>query len=103
LNSRHLAIDGYNVLITLEAALSRRPLILSNDGFIRDISGLSGAFKKTKVTEDAIHLIFGLLKRVRPAYTLFLFDSPISKSGLLAQGLMRTVKERKSCRRCPGF
>jgi hypothetical protein len=93
LNNRNLAIDGYNVLITLEAALSSRPLILSNDGFIRDISGLSGAFKKTKVTEDAIHLIFGLLEKLRPAHTLFLFDSPISKSGLLAQELRERLKD----------
>jgi len=92
LNSRNLAIDGYNVLITLDAALSTRPLILSNDGFIRDISGLSGDFKKTKVTEDAIHLIFGLLVKVRPAHTLFLFDSPISKSGLLAQELRERLE-----------
>ena len=41
---------GHNVLITVEAALAGRPLVSSNDGFIRDISGLSGNFRKTKLT-----------------------------------------------------
>ena len=45
--NRNLAIDGYNVLITVEAGLCGRPLVLADDGFTRDISGLSGKFKKT--------------------------------------------------------
>ena len=88
----NLAIDGYNVIITIEAALSGRPLILSNDGFVRDISGLSGAFKQAKVTDDAIHLIFDLLKKIKPVHALFLFDSPISKSGLLANEVRERLK-----------
>jgi hypothetical protein len=84
LRNKKLAIDGYNVLITVEAALAGRPLILSNDGFIRDISGLSGNFQKTDKTNEAIRLILNVLKRAKPHHTLFLFDAPISKSGLLA-------------------
>ena len=84
LRNRKMAIDGHNVLITLEAALTGRPLISSNDGFIRDISGLSGNFKKTQVTDEAIQLILEVLKKAKPSHVLFLFDAPISKSGLLA-------------------
>ena len=85
IRGRNLAIDGYNVIITIEAGLSGRPLVLGDDGFIRDISGLSGAFKKTLKTEEALQLIFSALKKVKPRQTLFLFDSPISMSGKLAQ------------------
>jgi hypothetical protein len=88
-----LAIDGHNVLITVEAGLSGRPLILADDGFIRDISGLSGSFKKTEVTGKAIELIIRFLKRWRPRHTLFLFDAPISKSGILAQELRALLKK----------
>ena len=84
LRNKRVAIDGHNVLITVEAALSGRPLILSNDGFVRDISGLSGNFRKTAISDKAIHLIFEILKRTEPLHVLFLFDAPISKSGLLA-------------------
>jgi len=80
-----LAIDGYNVIITIEAGLSGRPLILGDDGFIRDISGLSGSFKKSEKTEDALRLIFDVLKKLKTRNTLFLFDAPISMSGNLAQ------------------
>jgi hypothetical protein len=84
-HNKDLAIDGYNIIITVESALSDQPLILSNDGFIRDISGLSGNFRKTKITDEAIHLILNVLKEAKPRHTLFLFDAPISKSGLLAR------------------
>jgi hypothetical protein len=90
-----LAIDGHNVLITVEAGLSGRPLILGDDGFIRDISGLSGNFQKTARTAEALQLILGLLKRVKPRKTLFLFDSPISRSGELAQEVRSSLRREK--------
>ena len=91
--NKDLAIDGHNVLITIEAGLSDRPLILGDDGFIRDISGLSGKFKKTEKTEEAIHLIINALKKLKPSQTLFLFDAPISMSGKLAQEVKRQLKK----------
>ncbi len=90
---KDLVIDGYNVLITIEAALSDRPLVLGDDGFIRDISGLSGNFKKTERTEEALQLIFNFLKRAKPRQTLFLFDSPISMSGELAQEVRNRLRK----------
>jgi hypothetical protein len=91
--NRDLAIDGYNVIITIEAGLSGQPLILGDDGFIRDISGLSGNFKKTERTEEALQLILDIVKRVKPRKTLFLFDSPISMSGELAQEVRDLLKK----------
>jgi len=87
IKNKDLAIDGYNVLITVEAGLSGRPLIHADDGFVRDISGLSASFKKTEMTEKAIQEIITFLKKWNPSHTLFLFDAPISKSGILAQEL----------------
>jgi hypothetical protein len=90
--NKDLAIDGHNVLITMEAGLSGRPLILGDDGFIRDISGLSGSFKRTKTTDEAIKLIIDILKRWKPRQVLFLFDAPISMSGKLAQEVGSQLK-----------
>jgi hypothetical protein len=92
IRNKDLAIDGYNVIITIEAGLSKRPLILGDDGYVRDISGLSGNFKKTETTERAIRLIFDALKEMKPRKTLFLFDSPISKSGIMAQEVRARLK-----------
>jgi hypothetical protein len=90
--NKDLAIDGHNVLITIEAGLSRRPLILGDDGFIRDISGLSGSFKKTESTEKAIQFIIEAIKIIKPRQTLFLLDAPISMSGELAQEVRSQLK-----------
>ncbi len=90
---KDLAIDGHNVLITIEAGLMGRPLVIGDDGFIRDISGLSGSFKKTEITEEAVRLIINALKKMKPRQTLFLFDAPISKSGKLAQEVRSLLKK----------
>ena len=92
--NKDLAIDGHNVLITIEAGLSGRPLILGDDGFIRDISGLSGSFKKTKTTEKVIQFIINAIKEIKPQQTLFLFDAPISMSGILAQEVRNQLKKK---------
>ena len=94
IRNRDLVIDGYNVLITIEAGLSGRPLILGDDGFIRDISGVSGSFKKTGATEKALQLILNRLRRMNPRKTLFLFDAPISRSGILAMEVRNRLKKK---------
>ena len=92
IRNKDLAIDGHNVLITIEAGLSGRPLILGDDGYVRDISGLSGSFKKTKRTEEAIQFIIRTLKEWKPRQTLFLLDAPISMSGRLAEEIRDRLK-----------
>jgi len=95
--NKDLVIDGHNVLITVETGISGRPLVVGDDGFIRDISGLSGNFQKTEMTVQALELVLNFLKRVKPCQTLFLFDSPISRSGELAQEVRsRMQKENLS-------
>ena len=93
IKAKALAIDGHNVLITVEAGLSGRPLILADDGFVRDISGLSGKFKKTQMTDKAVQLTLAFLKKWKPRHSLFLLDAPISKSGILAQELRTLFKK----------
>jgi len=91
--NKDLAIDGHNVLITIEAGLAGRPLILGDDGFTRDISGLSGSFKKTEMTDEVVKLIIDTIKNIKPRKTLFLFDAPISMSGKLAQEVRSQLKK----------
>jgi len=92
IRNKDLAIDGHNVLITIEAGLSGRPLVLGDDGYVRDISGLSGSFKKTKRTEEAVQFIIRTLKEWKPRQTLFLLDAPISMSGRLAEEIRDRLK-----------
>ena len=93
MSGQNLAIDGYNVLITVEAGLCGRPLVLADDGFTRDISGLSGNFRRTETTKKALTLILDEWKRYKPKRILFIFDAPISKSGELAERVRRQLNE----------
>jgi hypothetical protein len=87
IKNEELAIDGHNVLITIEAGISGRPIVIADDGFFRDISGVSGSFKMTETTEKAIQLVMIALEKMKPKHTLFLLDAPISKSGELAEAI----------------
>lgn len=80
---REVHIDGFNIIITLEVALSHSPLLQCMDGTIRDLAGLRGTYRIIDETRTAIHLIFRELtgKNVEKAY--FYLDSPVSNSGRL--------------------
>jgi len=88
----YLAVDGHNVLITVEAALCKKPLIVADDGLIRDISGVSSAYRMGDVTFRALDLIMEILMGSRPRNIVFLFDSPISKSGRLASDVTNRLR-----------
>jgi hypothetical protein len=87
-----LVVDGHNVQITVESAILNRPLLVGNDGALRDLAGQSAAFRMTEVSEVAQDFIFGFLGEFRPKHVLFLFDAPMSHSGLLAEQYRRRMK-----------
>ena len=92
LKGNGLAIDGHNCIITLESALKGKTILLADDGFIRDISGVSGGYKETTETQEALEMIMDLLAEAGPREIRFLLDAPISGSGELAaliRGMMR--------------
>jgi len=79
-----LVVDGHNVQITVESAVLERPLLLANDGALRDLAGLSGSFRVSEASEWAMAALFRFLDVFRPRRVLFLFDEPMSRSGWLA-------------------
>jgi hypothetical protein len=89
-----LAIDGHNCIITLESALKGKPILLADDGFVRDISGVSCGYRQTKETHEALTLIMDLLVKTGPREIIFLFDAPISGSGNLAAKIRGLMRER---------
>jgi len=93
INSSFLTVDGYCVLITVENALTNRPLFLCDDGVVRDISGVFGKHKHTKETDEALELILNTIKEFSPKKIHLFYDSPVSKSGKLA-AKTRTILEK---------
>ncbi|WP_406242362.1 DUF434 domain-containing protein [Tissierella carlieri] len=76
-------IDGFNLIITLEVALSGSPLIFGNDGVIRDLAGLRGTYKPIDKTDIALQLIGNKLNQLEVPEVIFFLDAPVSNSGIL--------------------
>jgi hypothetical protein len=84
LRDASLIIDGFNLVITLEAALGGGLLVLCRDAALRDLSSVHGSYRAVEETERAILLAGEVLESLRPAYVLWLLDRPVSNSGRLA-------------------
>jgi hypothetical protein len=88
-----LIVDGFNLIITLEAALSGGLLVLCRDGTLRDLSSVHGSYRAVEETERAVILAGDVLSTLRPASVLWLLDSPVSNSGRLAARIRRLAGE----------
>jgi hypothetical protein len=84
LKDQPIIIDGFNLLIITEAALSGAPVFRGRDGLIRDISGLHGSYRQISETPEAISLVADFLKIAQAGPALWVFDKPVSNSGRLA-------------------
>ncbi len=100
LRGRHLAIDGHNVLITVESALKGLPVFLCDDGFVRDASRLSRRFRPSVHTQEALKALVKALKNLPLKGGRIYFDAPLSKSGELAALCRKMVQEAGLLFRC---
>ena len=78
-----LNIDGFNLIITLEVAISGSPILLGKDGVYRDLAGLRGTYRIIDKTDTAISLIGKTLQELSVPMVKFYLDSPVSNSGRL--------------------
>jgi hypothetical protein len=90
-----LAVDGYNLLITLEAALSGGLIFRGRDGCCRDLASIHGTYRKVEETIPAVQLSGQFLTAIRVAQTLWLLDSPVSNSGRLKSLIGRIARENR--------
>ena len=81
-----LEIDGFNLLITVESALSGGVIIIGRDGAYRDIASQHGTFHSVAETGPALNLIGKRLADAGPI--LWLLDRPVSNSGRLKQQML---------------
>ena len=83
-----LNIDGFNIIITLEVAMSGSPILLGKDGVFRDVAGLRGTYRIIDNTETALNLIGKTLKELHVPRVKFYLDSPVSNSGRLKSKIL---------------
>ncbi len=96
LKNRILAVDGYNVLITLENALLGRLLLMADDGVIRDTEGISASYKPAwepkSATRRALNLLMSTLRSAGLRYCFFGFSEAMSGSGLLSEKIRNLLQ-----------
>ncbi len=100
LAGRELVVDGFNVLITVEAGLSGGEVFLSMDGMVRDNAMAFSNYKIRSETEDAAARVVGELARNPPSVTTWVFDSQIGNSGRLAEHVRRLMDAQGVRGRC---
>ena len=83
-------IDGLNLLITVEGALSGAVIFRGRDGCLRDLCSVHGSYRKVAETDAALKAVGELLGALRPGKVIWLLDRPVSNSGRLAQRI-RTI------------
>ncbi|MEZ4828962.1 MAG: DUF434 domain-containing protein [Bacteroidia bacterium] len=94
LTGRRLAIDGYNLLITIESGLAGGIVIDCRDGCYRDIASVHGTYRRVDETHPALWLIGDFLQTLQPSGIIFYLDKPVSNSGRLRQ-MMEEISAEK--------
>lgn len=90
-----IEIDGFNILILLESALSGAYIFKGRDGTYRDISSVHGSYKRVTKTEKAIFLIGDTLKELNVKSVKWYLDQPVSNSGRLKTRLLEISAEHQ--------
>jgi hypothetical protein len=90
---RHIAVDGYNVLITINGALKGTPVFLCDDGLVRDSSEMHSSASREDLSQP-LRLALLALRDLRPAGAFFVFDRLISRSGELSK---QAAQEMRDC------
>ncbi len=93
LKNKTVSIDGFNLLILLESALSGAFVFKGRDGTYRDISSVHGTYKRVQKTEAAITLVGNALKKMEVSLVEWYLDAPISNSGRLKKMLLEISQE----------
>lgn len=95
MGDRPLVIDGYNLLITIEAALGGGIILFCRDGTIRDIASIHGTYRRVEETLPALKLIGETLSTLSNQEIQWFLDKPVSNSGRLKTLMGELARESK--------
>jgi hypothetical protein len=95
LKGKTIVIDGYNLLITIEAAMSGGVILKGRDGCFRDLASVHGTYRKVTETIPALELIGQFLQELGISKALWLLDSPVSNSGRLKTLIGELARKNK--------
>jgi hypothetical protein len=96
-----LLIDAFNVLTTIQVALSGGVVMLGRDGVLRDIAGVHGNYRSLEATEPAVRLLEHTLCMLEVTSCEWLLDAPVANSGRLCASLNARADRGWSARVVP--
>lgn len=88
------SVDGFNVVNTLLSIKAGGPLILCDDGIIRDIAAVHGRFRFSSQVLDAVEEMVETLRSLAVSTATVYYDAQISRSGDLASATRSAMEER---------
>jgi hypothetical protein len=83
-----VALDGYNVLTTVEAALGGAVILAAVDQCFRDMASVHGSFRHVQETRPAIEWVGRTMSALKVSRCVWYLDQPVSNSGRLRQTLL---------------
>ncbi|MFY0674076.1 MAG: DUF434 domain-containing protein [Bacteroidia bacterium] len=88
IQGKTIVIDGFNLIIILESALSEAYIFKGLDGCYRDLSCVHGTYKKVKHTHKGLIMAGNTFTRLGVKEIIWYLDQPISNSGRLKMLLL---------------
>lgn len=86
-----VAVDGFNLLTTVESALGGGVVLLAQDGCARDLASLHGTWRRVEETPRALDRCGQALASRAVGRVAWYLDAPVSNSGRLAAMLRETA------------
>lgn len=93
-NGGQVWIDGLNVIITLETALSGTTLYRCMDGTVRDLAAMRGSYRLIAHTHAAVELLGDYLETIGAGEAVILLDAPVSNTGRLKTLIAECFEKR---------
>jgi hypothetical protein len=91
-----LAIDGLNVITTIEVALAHGVLLLGRDRCLRDMASFHGSYRLVHETERAVTILVEVVESLGARRAVVYLDRPVSNSGRLAESIRSTARREGS-------
>ena len=91
-----IGIDGFNLLITIESALSGALILIGLDGCYRDLASIHGTYRKVQETTLAVEVIADYLGAFDISRIDWYLDRPVSNSGRLKALMADTLEAGQS-------
>lgn len=94
LRGQTLAIDGFNQLIAVEAALGGGVVLIGRDAVVRDMASIHGSYRRSEQTLAAATALGEQLEQLALARVQWWLDQPVSNSGRLRAMLLELAAAR---------